>query len=81
MHEQAPGTLNPDQTTLLEQVSVGVSVLLSLPVHAVVCLLILGCCPTGPLAPILAVLQQAHVELALLLTFTESTLAFGETLP
>ncbi len=60
------------------QVSVGVSVMLSLPVHAVVCLLILGCCPTGMLAPILAVLQQAHVELALVLSFLESTMAFGK---
>ena len=51
---------------------------LSLPVHAVVCLLILGCCPTGMLAPILAVLQQAHVELALLLGFLQSTMVFGK---
>ena len=63
---------------LFFQVSVGVSVALSLPVHAVVCLLVLGCCPTGMLAPILAVLQQAHVELALLLGFLESTMAFGK---
>ena len=60
------------------QVSVGVSFALSLPVHAVVCMLILGCCPTGMLAPILAVLQQAHVELALVLSFLESTMAFGK---
>ena len=50
---------------------------MSLPVHAVVGLLILGCCPTGMLAPILAVLQQAHVELALVLSFLESAMAFG----
>ena len=62
----------------LFQVSVAVSVVLSLSVHAVICLLILGCCPAGMLAPILAVLQQAHVELALLLGLLESTMAFGK---
>ena len=63
---------------LLFQVTLGCALALSLPIHSVVCLLVIGCCPTGVLSPIFSVLQQSHVELAIILTFLETVAAFGK---
>jgi predicted Na+-dependent transporter len=60
------------------QVTLGSSLALSLPIHSVVCLLVVGCCPTGVLSPVFCVLQQSHVELAIMLTLIETAAAFGE---
>ena len=60
------------------QVAIAVCVAMSLPVHAVVCVLILGCCPTGMLSPLMAVLHQSHVELAVILSLLTTTTAFGK---
>ena len=62
----------------LFQICLGVSIALDLGELPTVTLLLVGCCPTAVVTCMLAVIQQAHVELAVVLLHLQTITTLGK---
>ncbi|ELT99998.1 hypothetical protein CAPTEDRAFT_212620 [Capitella teleta] len=71
------GVLRFPKLLIIIAVMLGISLSLGLHAHSFVALLVLSCCPTSPLSPLLTLLQHGRLDAAIVFTTLQPIFAFG----